>query len=68
MIKDIIEGWAKQIAEGLMTEEERELAQSRIETCIECEHFTPVKSCTQCGCYMPAKTKVVNANCPLKKW
>ena len=52
----------------------------RYNTCEGCEHFvTTTKSCGPlvteaftdsplCGCYMPAKTKLKVASCPLGKW
>ena len=52
----------------------------RYDTCLGCEHFvTTTKSCGPlvteaftdsplCGCYMPAKTKLKVASCPLDKW
>ena len=52
----------------------------RLRTCQECEHYVPkTKSCGDlvkeaftdsplCGCYMPAKTKLKTASCPLGKW
>ena len=53
---------------------------SRLTTCEACEHFVPsTRSCGPlvteaftdsplCGCYMPAKTKLKVASCPLDKW
>ena len=52
----------------------------RLETCKACEHFVALtKSCGPlvteaftdsklCGCFMPAKTKLKVASCPLGKW
>lgn len=52
----------------------------RLATCKECEHYVEkTKSCGPlikeaftdsplCGCYMPAKTKLKVASCPLDKW
>ena len=68
VLKDILEGWSRQINQGQMSEEEKKLAQDRIEVCVKCENFTPVRTCTQCGCFMPAKTKVTTAVCPINKW
>jgi len=37
--------------------------------CIVCEHFdTDRKVCKKCGCYMPAKTLLPFAHCPIGKW
>lgn len=42
-------------------------AQRRIKICRECEHYK-MFVCTQCGCFMPAKTRLKMASCPIKKW
>ena len=56
------------------------LRAERLATCRNCEHYVPkTKSCGPliseaftdsplCGCYMPAKTKLKVASCPLDKW
>lgn len=41
---------------------------ARMQECIGCEFFSITKQCTQCGCYMPAKTTLSNAECPIGKW
>ena len=53
---------------------------TRLQTCHECEHYVKsTKSCGPlvteaftdsplCGCYLPAKTKLRTASCPLGKW
>lgn len=38
------------------------------DTSPKCEFFLPNKKCQRCGCYMPAKTKLTKATCPVKKW
>lgn len=40
----------------------------RYSICKECPHLTAAKTCTRCGCFMPAKTKLLHAECPIKKW
>lgn len=40
----------------------------RIVICISCEKNEPVNCCSECGCWVSAKTWVKNANCPLNKW
>lgn len=56
------------------------LRAERLATCRACEHYVEkTKSCGPliteaftdsklCGCYMPAKTKLKVASCPLDKW
>lgn len=37
--------------------------------CKACEKFNnTLKTCTICHCFMPVKTKIHMAECPLKKW
>jgi hypothetical protein len=48
-----------------VTEDEQ---QNRYATCEDCPHLTVAKTCTQCGCFMPAKTKLKYAVCPIEKW
>ena len=43
--------------------------QYRLSICEGCEELRPtVKTCKQCGCYMPAKSTFAAARCPLNKW
>jgi ribosomal protein L32 len=44
-------------------------SETRMNVCRQCEHLHPTtKLCMRCGCFMPAKTKIKNAHCPLGKW
>lgn len=46
-----------------------ELAQKRMEVCSSCEHLIQLtKQCKKCGCFMPMKTKLQDATCPVGKW
>jgi hypothetical protein len=41
----------------------------RMAICNSCDDLnTTIKTCKQCGCYMPAKSTFAAANCPLHKW
>jgi len=40
----------------------------RYSMCEECEHFMKTKQCSECGCFMPLKTRLLNAKCPVGKW
>lgn len=41
----------------------------RLKICNSCDDFNKkIKTCKQCGCYMPAKTMFVVSECPLSKW
>jgi hypothetical protein len=42
---------------------------TRYAICRTCEKFnSKTKICMQCGCFMPAKTKLKSVVCPLSKW
>lgn len=45
-----------------------DVQKQRYSICEECPHLTLAKTCTQCGCFMPAKTKLSHASCPIEKW
>lgn len=41
---------------------------SRMDICEECPHFMITKQCSKCGCFMPGKTKMLHASCPIERW
>jgi hypothetical protein len=45
-----------------------EVINERYAICKECPHFMKSKQCSQCGCFMPLKTKLLHAECPIRKW
>lgn len=43
--------------------------QHRLSICRKCENFrSRSRTCTQCGCYMPAKAIFAGSNCPINNW
>ena len=48
-------------------EELEPFALRRIKICRECEHYKAF-ICTQCGCFMPVKTRFKGSECPKQKW
>lgn len=45
------------------------IARARYSLCQQCPHLRPVlKTCRQCGCFMPAKTRLMWAKCPIGTW
>lgn len=45
------------------------VADSRLSICMDCDRFISLtKQCKECGCFMPAKTTLQAATCPLNKW
>ena len=47
---------------------DQSIINKRIEICKGCEFFSITKQCSHCGCYMPAKASLSNAECPVGKW
>jgi len=43
-------------------------AQWRYAQCLQCPRLTARFFCRECGCFMPAKTKLAAFDCPLGKW
>lgn len=41
---------------------------SRLDTCRNCDQFHNTQFCKICGCYMPVKTYLPFAKCPINKW
>jgi len=49
--------------------EDEEVPKNRLEICLSCPRLVSLtKQCLECGCYMPAKVHLINAECPLGKW
>jgi hypothetical protein len=46
----------------------KSLRQQRIEICNSCKKMTAFKFCKACGCFLPVKTYLKFAECPLDKW
>jgi len=49
----------------LANAEERD---KRIIKCKECEYISTLNFCSECKCFMPAKTWVKSRVCPIGKW
>lgn len=79
-LKNIIEGYRKLKTKDKKV---IWLADRRMRQCLSCKLFTDNQTCnsklsgphiktgnitTGCGCFMPAKTKLLKAKCPLGKW
>jgi hypothetical protein len=73
VFREIIEGWTNLIFENPIVEE---IAKKRIAICAgdddndikKCAFFTGFKTCEKCGCYMPAKVRSLQSDCPEKYW
>lgn len=44
------------------------IKEERLNICKACEFFTLLQQCKKCGCFMPAKTLLARAKCPIDKW
>jgi len=45
-----------------------QIREDRLDICRSCDKFNGIQFCSLCKCFMPAKTWLVNASCPIKKW
>lgn len=64
-MKDVADGAIH--GEGILVTEE--IYNQRITICNGCEFFIKdSKRCTQCGCFMEAKTRLKKVFCPIHKW
>jgi ribosomal protein L32 len=71
LIGDIAKAYSKLLAKKLniSSEESNILSKKRLAVCDECPFYLILhKTCSECGCYMPAKTLLKDAECPKKYW
>ena len=47
---------------------EKDVAESRYSICKDCPFLLPTTQCSKCLCFMKAKTKLKDAECPEHKW
>jgi len=46
-----------------------EVYAERISICKGCDKYEELENrCKECGCYIPAKAKIILDSCPLQKW
>jgi len=65
-LRETTEKIVSQVTTGFKVSEE--IQQTRIDICNSCEKLHSTNFCTLCGCYMPVKTFLSNAKCPMDKW
>lgn len=58
--------WIEKVADGFKVD--AETRQQRVDLCNSCEHLSAMKTCNKCNCFMPAKTWIKFAKCPIDKW
>jgi len=44
------------------------LRTERLTICSSCTHYTSIKFCDICNCFMPVKTYWISAKCPENMW
>jgi hypothetical protein len=65
-IKMILHGWMLWCFD---TKESRKLSEKRMKECVVCPyHQKLTNTCKECGCFLPAKTRVPDAECPVLRW
>lgn len=63
-IKNIIKGWKNLFIED---KELMPLFQSRFDICKKCK-YNKLQTCLKCGCFIPAKVRSPEENCPENFW
>lgn len=47
----------------------KDIAEQRMSICDQCPYLIQLtRMCSKCGCYMPAKTTLAEAECPEQRW
>jgi len=59
---------AKNAAKGIDQSVPKEVSESRISLCNSCDKLMITRQCSECLCFVDAKTKIKQEECPLKKW
>lgn len=44
------------------------ISEQRLKICESCEFYKLTKQCSKCGCIMPLKVQLAEAECPIGKW
>lgn len=70
-VKNILKGFIRELKGkiDLLPEELMELSSKRMAICKECPLMNKSTNvCKNCGCYLPAKTKLEGESCPKGHW
>lgn len=47
----------------------KDLSDKRMGVCTQCEYMARLsRQCRLCGCFLDAKVKLLEAECPMQKW
>lgn len=67
ILDEFLQGWGNYIT-GLPKDVEIK-ARERVDICINCTKLEKTtKRCKVCGCFMVAKTRCTDCECPIGKW
>lgn len=58
----------KDALRGQLEITEKTQSERRYDICQACPHFQATLTCGKCGCFMPAKVKLAQAECPDNRW
>ncbi len=62
----IIRGWYYYLT---ASSKNKKLSSERTAICNNCQHrYKRLNLCNACGCFLPAKTRVEDAQCPHEYW
>ncbi len=61
----IVQGWKNLV---FKSERMERLAKTRAQICSACEHLTELGLCGRCKCYIEAKIRSYEEECPIDKW
>jgi len=65
-ILSIVKGWYLLITDNRAS---RVMYDSRMPTCNTCQNRNKaLNTCKLCGCFLPAKTRVIEEECPANYW
>jgi hypothetical protein len=69
-IANIIEGFKNYGLSnfGQANSEVEALALARFKVCVKCPFRRNNNTCRKCNCFLPAKTRSVKEQCPIKNW
>lgn len=69
-LSEIAKGYTNLIRSKLLltSQEEEKLSKIRMDVCNRCEFKSNSNICNKCGCYLLAKTKNKDSNCPISLW
>jgi hypothetical protein len=65
VIEEIVSGWKNYI---FKFPEMEGIAKERLGICLSCEKLRKNRTCSLCGCFIPAKVRSPKSKCPINLW